>query len=254
MSALSEIFNRKKAFVAYVTAGDGGMDRTVSAMHALVDGGVDILEIGVPFSDPVADGPVIQAAADRSLKNGTTIDTVLRGIHQFKQSQATPVVLFGYYNPIFVANQSGDFFKRAKEAGVDGVLIVDVPLEECDDYYTQCVEVGIDPVLLLSPSTPAERVQKINEKSKGMLYYACRKGTTGEKSTLPEGFAKQMSDIKVLTTLPVIAGFGVSNKAMSAEILQHADGFVVGSTFVKAIGDGIEDDALTTLAKSLDPR
>lgn len=254
MSTISAVFKKGPAYVGYITAGDGGMERSLQSMLALVAGGVDILEVGMPFSDPVADGPTIQAAAARSLSANTTLAMVLKLIADFRQHSNVPIIFFSYYNPIFAAMQNEDFFKQAREAGVDGLLVVDVPLEEVGEYYQQATDNAIDPILLLSPSTPVDRIKKIAAAGKGMLYYACRKGTTGVKNDLPADLTERLAQIKSQTQLPIAVGFGIADCERAEAVLQHADGFVVGSRFVQAIADGISPDELTLLAQSIDPR
>lgn len=174
---IAELFKKKKPFIGYMTAGDGGMEHSLEAALALVKGGVDLLEVGIPFSDPVADGPVIQDAMERSLKLGTTPNDVLKFVEAFRKKSDTPIVLFTYYNPILSAG--ADFLKKAKKCGADGMLIVDLPIEEADDYRKWTKEAGLDTVFLIAPSTPVERVQNIAMASSGFLYYVSRKGTTG---------------------------------------------------------------------------
>lgn len=252
MSAITAQFKQTPAFVGYLTVGDGGVQRTFDAALALINGGVNVLEIGVPFSDPIADGPTIQQASQRALENGTTLTDVFDLIQKLRQATDIPLILFSYYNPIYQAGDS--FYTAAKHAGVEGCLIVDLPLEEATTHQAACNKVGIDPILLISPSTPKERIIKINQHAQGMLYYVSRKGITGVKSSLPTDFQQKIAAIKAVSTLPVVAGFGIANRAMAAEVLQYADGFVVGSLFVKAIAEGVSTAGLTQLAQSIDPR
>ncbi len=249
MSKIQETLEEQPGFVGYLTAGDGGIDRSKEAMMALINGGVNILEVGVPFSDPIADGAAIQDASERALEAGTTLDDVLGLIRDLRKETDIPIILFSYYNPIFQAGP--DFFKRASEAGVNGCLIVDLPIEESDAYCSACEAAGIDSIFLISPSTPVDRIKEINSKSKGMLYYVCRTGTTGVKDTLPDDLKKRLAEIKSVTNLPVVAGFGISKKAMADAVLQHADGFVIGSLFVKAVADGKTADEITALARRI---
>jgi tryptophan synthase alpha chain len=253
MSKIKNIFNNKKAFIAYITAGYMGIDFSLKAALALIEGGVDILEVGVPFSDPVADGPVIQKAAMQSLENGTTIFDVLNLIKRIKAKSNTPIVLFSYFNPILQAIEK-DFFIKAKEAGVDGILVVDLPLEEADEFAANCYTADIDPIFIVSVITDKKRIKQIGNKTRGFVYYACRKGTTGVKGYLPPGFDATINEIKQETGLPVVAGFGISNRKMAQEVIQCADGFVVGSLFVDAIGKGATAAELKKLAQQIDPR
>lgn len=246
------IFQKGPAFVAYLTAGDGGIQRTFDAAMALIAGGVNILEIGVPFSDPVADGPVIQRAAARALERNTTLDDILKLIKQLREHTEIPLILFSYLNPILNAIKK-DFFAKAKSAGLDGVLLVDCPYEEAIEIHQQCTENKLAPIYVVTPTTSVERLKHIDHHASGFLYYACRKGTTGVRNAMPDDFADKLCEIKSLVEHPVVVGFGISNKEMSAEVLQHADGFVVGSLFVKALEDGVSLTDLTKIAQSLVP-
>ena len=252
MSRITQQFKNTPAYVAYLTAGDGGMQRSLEAMLALIEGGVTLLEVGVPFSDPVADGPTIQAASSRALKNGTTLDKVLNLVKALRHHTDIPIILFSYLNPILAMGPS--FYKKAKDAGIDGCLVVDLPLEEAQNHNKACIEHRIDPIFLISPSTSKERIAEINQHAKGMLYYVSRKGTTGVKSSLPSDFKQRLHEIKSISQLPVVSGFGISTQAMAQEVLQYADGFVIGSLFVKAVAEGMTVAELTQLAKSIDPR
>lgn len=245
-------FEQSKAFVAYLTAGDGGLQQTLSAALALIDAGVTILEIGVPFSDPVADGPVIQRAAARSLAAGTTLPAILDLIADLRSRTDIPLILFTYLNPILRALQN-DFFQQAQQAGVDGMLLVDCPLEEMTPILQPCIQHGIAPIFVASPTTPAARVQQIDQKGQGFLYYACRKGTTGIRTGLPEDFADKMQNLRTHAKLPIVVGFGIASRAAVSQVLQYADGVVVGSLFVKALEDGMSLNDLQRLAMQINP-
>lgn len=234
MSAIADVFKNKKAFVAYLTAGDGGFAKSLAVMTAYAESGVDIIEVGVPFSDPVADGPVIQAAAMRAITDGFTLNDALKLIQEFRAHYTTPIILFGYFNPILQAGDLNTFFKKAKAAGVDGSLIVDLPLEEGEGYHRACLAAGIDPIYLIAPSTPDERLPKIASMAQGMLYYACRKGVTGLRDDLPLELTSRVAKIKSITDVPVAVGFGIANRNMADAVLKVADGFVVGSLLVDA--------------------
>lgn len=252
---ITDTFKNKPVFVGYLTAGDGGLQKTKQAMQALVDGGVDILEVGIPFSDPVADGPIIQQAATRALQQGASLQNILPMIAEFKRFNHTPVIIFSYFNPIFQAKrQNPNFYQTLKDYGVDGCLVVDLPLEEMQSHYVDCINNQIDPIFLISPSTPIERIAKINQKGQGMFYYVCRKGTTGIKTDLPPDLKQRLTEIKHICQLPVVVGFGVSNREMAKKICDIADGFVVGSYFVKALASGENTRTLKALATSIDPR
>ena len=246
-------FVRNKAFVAYLTAGDGGIKRTLDAALALIEGGVNLLEIGVPFSDPIADGPVIQRAAQRALESGTTLRDVLWLTEQIRKQSDIPLVLFSYLNPVLSAFNTS-FFHDAKQVGIDGVLIVDCPIEESSEVHSRCIEQGIAPIYVITPSTPLPRIRKIDQQGAGFLYYACRKGTTGVRSSLPHDFAETMQRIKSNVHLPVVTGFGISTHEAASEVLRYADGVVVGSLFVKALEDGMPPEELTRLAQLIYPQ
>ncbi|OAI48252.1 tryptophan synthase subunit alpha [Gammaproteobacteria bacterium SCGC AG-212-F23] len=252
MQRIQNRFKQEKVFVAYLTAGDGGMQRTLDAALALIAGGVNMLEIGVPFSDPVADGPVIQRAAKRALAAKTTLQDILQLTKEIRKKSDIPLILFSYLNPIFsVFNTT--FFQEAAAAGIDGALLVDCPLEESNVFQQKCLENHIAPIYVITPSTPMERVRKIAQHGKGFLYYACRKGTTGVRTDLPSDFTEKMQSIQANVNLPVITGFGISSRDAATKVLQYADGVVVGSLFVKALEDGITPTELTTLAASINP-
>jgi len=244
---ISNAFKKGPAFISYFTAGDGGFDYNLEVALALEKGGVDLLEIGIPFSDPVADGPTIQKAMMRSLKNGTTLDQIVEFIGKLRKYTNIPIVLMSYFNPIFNAGPS--FVQTVKEKGADGFLIVDLPFNEL--YHR--IE-GIDQVLLVSPSSTETRVKEIAEHSKGFVYFAVQKGTTGARESLPQGIQQQIHIIKKYTSLPVALGFGISNRQSAQEAIKLADGFIIGSVFVKAMEEKKAPETFTLLAQSLDPR
>lgn len=253
MSMIQQQFDRA-VYVAYMTAGDGGMTKSLRALHALAAGGVDIIEVGVPFSDPVADGPTIQAAAARAINAGVALADVLALVREFRQDNtATPIILFSYYNPLLQYGLA-DLVAAASAAGVQGLLVVDLPLEEMHDYHELCLVHGIDPILLISPSTDSKRIEQITKFARGMIYYVCQNGTTGERDTMPEDLPRRLQAIKRCTNLPVVVGFGIANRDMAQAALQHADGFVIGSKIVAAIASTPEPKKLTALISSLDPR
>ncbi len=247
---IKTLFKNHKAFIAYLTAGDGGIQRTLDAAMALIKGGVNMLEIGMPFSDPVADGPVIQRAAARSLATGTTLEDVLWLTKEIRKLSSIPLILFSYYNPILSVLES-NFMSKAKTAGLDGLLLVDCPLEESQSIRDQCNQNELDLIHVVTPSTTLARLEKINQHAQGFLYYACRKGTTGVRNTLPDDFSQQIESIKTVVHCPIVVGFGISNQEMAKSVLEHADGVVVGSLFVKALEEGAHPSTLTTLARDI---
>ncbi|HEV2614634.1 MAG TPA: tryptophan synthase subunit alpha [Gammaproteobacteria bacterium] len=238
--------NKEKHFVGYITAGDGGIKKSLDYALALINGGITMLEIGVPFSDPIADGPVIQRAMTRALKSNTTLKDIIYLTKEIRKHSNIPLILFSYLNPL-LSVQNTDFFKEAKLAGINGVLIVDCPMEAAQLNH------DLEPIYVITPNTSISRIQELDKSGKGFLYYACRKGTTGIKAGLPDDFVEKIQLIKSHATLPVVTGFGISTREMAEKVLEHADGFVVGSLFVKAIEDGMTPAELTCLAKSLNP-
>lgn len=228
MSRISKEFQKKKLFIGYLTAGDGD---SLQKFRTLLNGGVDLLEIGIPFSDPVADGPVIQRAMVCSLAAGTTAKTALELVALLRKESEAPIVLFTYFNPI--QKDLSNFLKEAKTAGVDGILVVDLPPEEAGGYQAQCLQLGLDPIFVVAPSTPKERILRIASLGRGFIYYACRKGTTGARAGLPEDLEEKIAEIRKATHLPVAVGFGIADPQIAKKILEVADAFVVGSYFVE---------------------
>jgi tryptophan synthase alpha chain len=263
VKTIQSAFAKGPCFIAYLTAGDGGMSYTLDAALALVDAGVDILEIGVPFSDPTADGPVIQRAMMRSLQGGTHLAMILELIANIRKRSDVPIILFSYYNPLLAACSSrqfsqqpavNNFLEQAKLAGVNGLLIVDLPIEEAHDFQCHCDTLQIASIGLLAPTSTQERIKAIADSSQGFLYYVCQRGTTGVRSQLPVEANQSLQEIKRLTSLPVVAGFGIGSREMAASVLQAADGFVVGSALVSAIEKGASPKDLFQLVKNIDPR
>ena len=230
----------RKALIPYITAGDPHPDHSVALMHALVAGGADIIELGMPFSDPMADGPVIQLACERALKAGTTLRRTLALVSEFRQTDAqTPVVLMGYLNPIERFGLA-DFAEAADQAGVDGVLIVDLAVEEADAYLPTLTARGLAPIFLVSPTTPIARVATIAEHAAGYLYYVSLKGVTGAANLDVDAVATQVAALRGVTQIPVAVGFGIRSPETAAAVARVADGVVVGSTLVNQIAEGVD--------------
>ncbi len=231
---------KRAALIPFVTAGDPNNDVTVPLMHALVEAGADIVELGVPFSDPMADGPVIQRASERSLHGGTTLKRVLDMVREFRQRNAdTPVVLMGYLNPFEIAGYDA-FARAAADAGVDGVLTVDLPPEEADEFLAAVRANGIDLIFLLAPTSDEARIQRICDTASGFVYYVSLKGVTGASNLDVASVAEKVANIKRFTQLPVGVGFGISDGSTAAEIAAVSDAVVVGSVLVKTIESALD--------------
>jgi tryptophan synthase alpha chain len=228
---------RRAALIPYITAGDPHPDVTVDLLHAMVKAGADIVELGVPFSDPMADGPVIQAACERALKHHVSLTQVLGMVRAFRAKNTdTPVVLMGYANPLEVTGYA-KFAQAAAEAGVDGVITVDLPPEESAEALPHLRAAGIDPVFLLAPTSTAERIKKICAVASGFVYYVSLKGVTGASTLDMESVAARLADIRKHTDLPVGVGFGIKNAETAREVGAIADAVVVGSALVQRIAD-----------------
>ncbi len=223
----------RKALIPYIMSGDPQPGVTLPLMHAMVDAGADVIELGAPFSDPMADGPVIQQAAERALANGVDMAQVFDTVRAFRQQDTdTPIILMGYLNPIEVMGYT-EFASRAAEAGVDGVITVDMPPEEGEDYIAALRANAIDPVFLLAPTTTEARIDKIAAAASGFVYYVSLKGVTGA-ATLDVGeVADKVATIRRHISLPVGVGFGISDADTAAAVSACADAVVVGSAIVK---------------------
>lgn len=233
----------KTALIPYITAGDPHPSITVPLMHRMVAAGADIIELGVPFSDPMADGPTIQQAHERALKHNTSLNDILGMVAAFRQhDQSTPVVLMGYLNPIEVMGYA-EFAKAAQAAGVDGALTVDLPPEEGMGVLPLFREHGIDPIFLLSPTTPALRMKTVAGAGGGFIYYVSLKGVTGA-STLDVGaVAERIAQIRQHTDLPLGVGFGIKDAASAVAVAKVADAVVVGSAVIRQIEATPDDHA-----------
>lgn len=225
---------KKKAFVAYVCAGDPTLDATIDIVLGLERAGVDIVELGVPFSDPLADGVVNQMAADRALKAGTSTPGVLEMIRKLRTKSEIPLVLFTYLNPIYTYGYDR-FHHDAAAAGADGVLVLDLPPDEALQNAELKPAPDLCHIQLIAPTSPADRIASIAKSAEGFVYYVSRLGVTGAQAEIATGIAEQVAVIKAATDVPVCVGFGVSNPSQAAEIASKADGVVVGSAIVKLI-------------------
>lgn len=253
MSRIGERFEQlaqqgRKALITYVVAGDPRVEMTVPLLHALVAAGADILELGVPFSDPMAEGPVIQSGHERALANGVSLERVLEMVAEFRRDDAvTPVLLMGYANPVEHMGY-GPFANAALEAGVDAQLTVDIPPEEVTDLKEELQRVGLDNILLVAPTTPDERVGQIAHFASGFIYYVSLKGVTGAGHLDVQEVAEKVAQLRRHSDLPVAVGFGIRDAASAAAVAAVADGVVVGSALVDAVARSAESGADGTTA------
>jgi tryptophan synthase alpha chain len=234
---------KEKALIIYLTAGDPSLEVTKQLILTLEKAGADILEIGVPFSDPTADGPVIQAASQRALKADTTLDRVLKMVAEVRKALEIPIVLFGYFNPIFSYGVE-KFARAARKAGVDGVLVVDLPFEEAKELRAHTDAAGLDFISLIAPTTDKARLKMIAAKASGFLYYISITGITGTAVPKVENIKNAVGKIRKLTSLPIAVGFGISKPQQAKEIGKFADGVVIGSAVVKLIDDNKDNPDL----------
>jgi tryptophan synthase alpha chain len=227
---------RKPGLVTYITAGDPTLPKTKCVLHALDRAGADVLEVGVPFSDPLADGPVIQRATERALASHTTLGGVLDLIGETRADLRPPVVVFSYANPILRLGAER-FADRARDVGVDGVLVLDLPIEEADDFRNMMGKRGIDTILLLSPTTTDDRLRRAAALGSGFLYAISRLGVTGARDRLADGAREMVERIRRVSSLPVALGFGISKPEHVREVSQWADAAVVGSALVNVVAE-----------------
>ena len=232
----------RAAFVAYLCAGDPDLETSVEACRALIDAGIDILELGVPFSDPLADGLTNQLAAQRALEGGMTGEKVLELVGRVREFSEVPIVFYTYYNLVFAKGSDG-YAEAAKAAGVDGLLTLDLPPEESAEHLAACEEHGLKTVYIVAPTTPDERLEMICQATTGFVYYVSREGVTGEQASMSEGIQAQVEMIKEHTELPVVVGFGISNADHVRTVAQAADGVVVGSAIVNCIAENKDDSS-----------
>ena len=259
MSRITDRFDRlraqgRKAFVPYLTAGDPDLETTAALARMLERDGADVLELGVPFTDPIADGPTNQRAAQRALDRGVTPGDVIDLVAELRRTGfELPIVLFTYSNPLLRLQQ------RGQPLGVDGVLVTDLPPEEAGDHVAACRDAHIDTIFLAAPTTPTERVEVIAAATSGFLYYVSSKGVTGARADLPADLEGQVNRLRARTSLPVCVGFGVASREVAARVCQVADGYVVGSALGRVIESAVEagDDpviAAERFVRSIDPR
>jgi tryptophan synthase alpha chain len=224
----------RAVFVAYLCAGDPNLDASVAACRAVIEAGIDVLELGVPFSDPLADGLTNQLAAQRALESGMTGEKVLELVRRVREFSEVPIIFYTYYNLVF-AKGSDAYAEMAKAAGVDGLLTLDLPPEESAEHLEACEKHGLKTVYIVAPTTPDERLARICEATTGFVYYVSREGVTGEQASMSEGIQARVEVIKQHTDLPVVVGFGISTADHVRTVSQAADGVVVGSAIVNCI-------------------
>jgi tryptophan synthase alpha chain len=230
------------ALVPYLTAGDPSLALTPALVRAVVDAGADLIELGVPFSDPMADGPVLQRSAGRALAAGTSLPRILETVAELRREVATPIVLFGYYNPLFRYGVEA-IARDAASAGVDGILCVDLPPEEAGDLHAAASAHGLDLIALLAPTTPLTRVRQIARTASGFLYFVSVLGVTGARATLPEELPALVAAVRQVTELPVGVGFGIQSPQQAAWVAGFADAVVVGSALARVIEDSAPAEA-----------
>ena len=239
MSRLAQAFARARAenraaFVAYLCAGDPDFDTSLAACRALLANGVDVLELGVPFSDPLADGLTNQLAAQRALGSGMTAGRVFELVRRIREFSDVPIVFYTYYNLVFT-NGVENYVRTAKTAGLDALLTLDLPPEEADELVTACRTHGLDTVFIVAPTTPEARLARICGAASGFIYYVSREGVTGVRAQVAANIPEAVARIRAHTGLPVAVGFGISTRAQVTEVAAHADGVVVGSALVNCI-------------------
>jgi len=244
----------RTALIPFITAGDPDPQWTTAIMHALADAGADLLELGVPFSDPAADGPVIQAASERAIARGVSLQGVLEIVSEFRQQDiSTPVVLMGYLNPLERYGHA-EFAQDAARAGVDGILMVDCPPEEMVHLRGQLDNHGIYPICLVAPTTTPERMERIARQANGYIYYVSFKGITGADRLEQTSLAEPVSELRSHTDLPLAVGFGIKDAQSAAAVAEVADGVVIGSALIERLAEaGSESDACQRVADFLAP-
>ena len=246
MSRITQCFEKlqssgKKALMPYITAGDSNPSITVPLLHRMVESGADIIEFGIPFSDPMADGPTVQLACERALVHHTSLRDTIAMVAEFrKNDDTTPIILMGYMNPVETMGYE-EFAQAASSVGVDGLLTVDLPPEEAVELVDILKSHNIDPIFLLSPTTTDERIKKISDAGSGFLYYVSLKGVTGSNALNVDEVAERVATIKSISSLPVAVGFGVKDAETASAVSKVSDGSVVGSAIVKIIENNVDD-------------
>lgn len=241
----------KAAFVSFIMAGDPNKETSLEVLKGLPAAGVDLIEIGMPFTDPMADGPSIQLAGQRALDAGMTLDMTLQMVRDFRANdQTTPIICMGYYNPIYSMGVEA-FLGAAKDAGIDGLIVVDLPPEEDDELCLPCVDAGMHFIRLATPTTDDRRLPAVLRNTSGFVYYVSITGITGAASAQAAAVAPEVARIKKSTDLPICVGFGVKTPENAAEIARVADGVVVGSAIVDQMGDGKSPTEVLAFVRAL---
>ena len=233
MTRIPNAFQNKKAFIAFITGGDPDLETTEKLIYAMEEAGADLIEIGIPFSDPIAEGVVIQEADERALRSGTTTDDLFALVKRVREKSQIPLVFMTYYNPVFSYGRDR-FLSNAKEAGIDGIIIPDVPFEESEEVRTYCHQYGIDLINMIAP-TSLTRTKMIAKKAEGFLYCVSSLGVTGVRSEIKSDIASLIADAKKVTDTPCAIGFGISTPQQAKEMAAVSDGVIVGSAIVKLV-------------------
>lgn len=250
MSRIQERFKllkskNQKALTAFITAGDPDLAATREIFSVVEKNGADIIELGVPFSDPIADGPVIQKSALRALKSGTTLKKIIQLVAEIRQSSQLPIVLMTSFNPVFVYGQE-KFVDDAVRAGVDGIIVPDLPPEEAQALEDYAHRKGLDMIYLLAPTSTADRVKMVGQRTRGFIYYISLTGITGMRDSLADGLKQKVSAIKDQTSTPVLIGFGISDPAQAGQAAKISDGVIVGSAIVRLMDECRDADERNT--------
>ena len=254
MGRLEELFaalreGGERALIPFVTAGDPDLATTERLLHALALAGADAIEIGVPFSDPMAEGPTIQRSSERALRTGTSLRRILEVVRKARPQIEVPLILMGYTNNFFTMGEK-NFADAARTVGVDGVIVVDLPPEEGDVFYPALKQAGVAPILLASPTTTLERIEKLAAETRGFLYYVSLTGVTGARDEIAEGVEESVRAIREISNVPICVGFGVSTPDHARRVGAFADGVVVGSALVERIdGAASPDEAIEVAAQ-----
>ncbi|MTI79575.1 MAG: tryptophan synthase subunit alpha [Firmicutes bacterium] len=239
--------DKEKAFIPYIAAGDPNLNTTVELVKAMADAGADIIELGVPYSEPMADGPIIQKAVQRSLEQGTTLPKILDSVKLIRQTKQVPLVLMSYYNPILQYGLE-DFVKDAVQTGVDGLIVPDLPVEECHQLFSLAVEEGLYLIQLVAPTTSNSRLKQVVRYSRGFVYCVSVTGVTGVREESNSKICDLTGEVKDATSLPIGVGFGVSTPEQATDMAQYCDAVIVGSAIVKEIENN-PDNAINIVSK-----